>query len=430
MSLLPQLADVLTIAEVQSLADEKTFARGKAYFHEGAVSRLEQEEATVHAYVQGTHRYLVELGAGADGDLTYECNCPVGDDGIFCKHAVAVALSWLENSGEEVFRVDEAALAPTRRKRKTHEQLIHEYVSTLPEATLRDLVLEAVERDKALRDKLLFAARAANASDLPNMKTAVRQATRISRPLSWREAGAYGDRLMSLAAMLRQRLDSPHAAQVVELTELAIAGAEKSLEQIDDSGGDVMPAIQELVALHLEACTRIRPDPIKLADRLFRYQTEGVWDTYYNVLPAYAAPLGEAGIARYRERAQNEWNTLPALAIETDHRLAFDSHRMRLEQAMTSLAEHRRRCRCTHSHPIERPVKPLPLPAGGGTVRETCSIRRGPNLGESGAQLTGESLGPRAARFLHQRIFASSRVRACRRTCVAPFRIASERRGI
>jgi hypothetical protein len=107
-------------------------------------------------------------------------------------------------------------------------------------------MLEAAEHDMTLSDKLLFAARAANASDLPSMRTAVRPATRISRPLDWREASAYGDGLMSLATMLRQRLASPHAEQVVELAELAIAGAEKSLEQIDDSGGDVMPAIQEL----------------------------------------------------------------------------------------------------------------------------------------------------------------------------------------
>jgi len=52
------------------------------------------------------------------------------------------------------------------------------------------------------------------ASDLPGMKAAVRQATRMSRPLDWREAGAYGDGLMSLVDMLRQRLSGPHAAQV------------------------------------------------------------------------------------------------------------------------------------------------------------------------------------------------------------------------
>jgi uncharacterized Zn finger protein len=95
-SLLP---DVITLEEIQSLVDTKTFARGKAYFHEGAVSRLEERDGVLRANVRGTHRYSVELAVGDDGDLTYECDCPVGADGIFCKHAVAVALSWLENTG-------------------------------------------------------------------------------------------------------------------------------------------------------------------------------------------------------------------------------------------------------------------------------------------------------------------------------------------
>jgi uncharacterized Zn finger protein len=169
------LTDVITLAEVQSLADIKTFARGKSYFHEGLVSRLEQDDGVVRANVQGTHRYSVELGVGDDGELTYECDCPVGEDGIFCKHAVAVALSWLENAGEEVFHADEAELAKPRRKRKPYEQQIQEYVATLSEVALRELVLEAAERDVTPRDKLLFAARAANASDLPSMKTAVQR---------------------------------------------------------------------------------------------------------------------------------------------------------------------------------------------------------------------------------------------------------------
>jgi uncharacterized Zn finger protein len=262
------LHDVITLAEIRSLADLKTFARGKAYFHEGAVSRLDERDGVLRAYVNGTHRYRVELGAGDDDDLAYECNCPVGEDGIFCKHAVAVALSWLENTGEEVFHADESEPAKPRKTRKTYEELIRQYVATLSEDAVRNLLLEAVERDMTLRDKQLFAARAA-AADLPGMKTAVRQATRISRPLDWREAGAYGDGLMSLADMFRRRLAGPHAAQVVELAELAIAVAEKSLEQIDDSGGDVMSAIMELAAVHLEACRQTRPDPTKLAERVF-----------------------------------------------------------------------------------------------------------------------------------------------------------------
>lgn len=335
----PSFHDVITLVEVQSLADVKTFARGKAYFHDGLVSRLDERDGVLTANVRGTHRYNVELGVGEDGELTYECDCPVGGDGIFCKHAVAVALSWLENSGEEVFHPDEAKPAKPRKKRKTYEELISEYVATLKEDALRELLLEAVERDMNLRDKLLFAARTASASDLSGMKAAVREATRISRPLDWRESGAYGDGLMSLADMLRQRLDGPHAAQVVELAELAIAGAEKSLEQIDDSGGDAMPAIMELASVHLEACRRTEPDAVALAGRLFRFQTEGAWDTFYDVLPAYVGPLGDAGLRRYRELVKKGWDALPSLAPGNEFRRSFEPLRMRLERAMGSLAE-------------------------------------------------------------------------------------------
>jgi uncharacterized Zn finger protein len=341
MSESAKLAEVLTLAEVQSLTDTKTFARGKAYFHDGAVSRLEEHEGAVRANVRGTHRYRVELVVvdDDDGELAYDCSCPVGDDGVFCKHAVAVALSWLENSGEEVFHAEETTREKPRKKRKTYEEVVREYVATLEKDALRELLLEAVERDLTLRDKLLFAARAAGASDLPGMKAAVRQATRISRPLDWREAGAYGDSLMSLADMLRQRLAGAHAAQVVELSELAIADAEKSLEQIDDSDGDVTPAILELASVHLEACNLTKPDPVKLAERLFRLQTEGVWDTFYSVLPAYAKPLGEAGLGRYRELVSKAWDALPVLAPRNEFRHSFDSQRMKLEHAMGSLAE-------------------------------------------------------------------------------------------
>ena len=333
------LHKIITLAEIQSLAEPKTFALGKTYFHEGAVSRLDERDSVLRADVRGTHRYSIELGVDDDGEMTYECDCPAGADGIFCTHAVAVALSWLENSGEEVFHFEENEPAKPRKKRKTYEEQIREYVAALDKGSLQELLLEAVERDMTLRDKLLFAARAATASDLPGMKAAVRQATRISRPLDWRESGAYGDGLMSLADMLRRHLAGPNAAQVVELAELAIVGAEKSLEQIDDSGGDVMPAIIELASVHLAACQQTRPDAVKLAERLFRYQTEGVWDTFYDVLPAYAEPLGDAGLQRYRTLVESGWDGLPELAPSNEFRRSFEPLRMRLERAMEALAE-------------------------------------------------------------------------------------------
>lgn len=136
------LAAVITLADIQSVADLKTFARGKEYFLEGAVSRLDERDEVLNASVQGTHRYTVELGVSDDGELKYECSCPVGEDGVFCKHAVAVALSWLESSGEEVFHADETELPKSRKKRKTFEELIREYLATLDDDALRALLLK------------------------------------------------------------------------------------------------------------------------------------------------------------------------------------------------------------------------------------------------------------------------------------------------
>lgn len=60
------------------------------------------------------------------------------------------------------------------------------------------------------------------------------------------------------------------------LCELAIANAEKGLEQIDDSSGDVMPAIRQLAEMHGRACEQTNPDAVRLSERIFHFQMEGV----------------------------------------------------------------------------------------------------------------------------------------------------------
>ncbi len=335
MSASANLAETLTLAKVMSLTDTKTFARGKAYFHDGAVSRLQTGEHSVRANVRGTQSYAVEMRCDYGG-LVYYCNCPVGQSSAFCKHAVAVALSWLENSGAEVFQPDETERKKPRKKRKTYGETIEEYVATLDESALRRWLLEAVDRDVALRDKLLFAARSATANDLPALKTTVRQTTRVTRLLRWQEAREYADGLLSLADMLRLLLDGPYAANVMELAELAIEGAEKSLERIDDSGGYVIPALHELAAVHREACERTGPEPVALAERLYRLQREDQWGVFSDILPAYADALDDAGSSRYRELLGNDWDELPALGPGNE---SFDWRRLRLSTAMSALAE-------------------------------------------------------------------------------------------
>src|ERR1700694_1440720 len=326
------LVDVLDLRTIQKLADTGTLARGKAYFHDGAVGLLDADEYEVRATVQGTQCYRVRLAAGSDGELEYECNCRVGDDGTFCKHAVAVALSWLENAGEEVFEPSENESAKPRKKRKTHEEQIREYLETLDEGALREWLIEAADRDRGIRDKLLFAAKAKAGGDVSSLKSVVRQATRVSGFLDWRAAGDYADRVVDLAQMLEARVAGGDP-KLVEIIEQAIAQAEAALDHIDDSDGSVMPAIMQLREVHERACNNLNPNPVALAERLFRFQTTGDWDTFHSVLPSYARALGQAGLKRYRELVEAAWKQFPALGPEA-FRTHFDSGRYRVEHAM------------------------------------------------------------------------------------------------
>ena len=306
-----------------------------AYFHDGAVGLLDADEYEVRASVKGTQRYRVRLTAGTDGELEYECDCPVGDDGTFCKHAVAVALSWLENAGEEVFEPSENESAKPRKKRKTHDEQIREYLETLDEIALRGWLIEAADRDRGIRDKLLFSAKAAARGDVASLNSVVRQATRASGFVDWREAGDYADRLADLAQMLEARV-ADGDPKLVNIIEQAIAQAEDALGNIDDSDGSVMPAIMELREVHERACNNLNLDPVALAERLFRFQTTGDRDTFHSVLPSYERALGQSGFERYRELVEAAWKRFPALGPEA-FRTHFDSGRHRVEHAMEEL---------------------------------------------------------------------------------------------
>ena len=80
---------------MRRIAGARSFERGEDYFASGQVRALAEHEEAITAKVLGTREYRVKLWV-EDGDLEFSCTCPVGTDGAFCKHCVAVGLAWLE----------------------------------------------------------------------------------------------------------------------------------------------------------------------------------------------------------------------------------------------------------------------------------------------------------------------------------------------
>jgi uncharacterized Zn finger protein len=87
-------ASILHRDVVAKLAGERAFTRGQSYFRDGRVVDLVRRDASLSGQVRGSTTYAVRLWVG-ESNLAFSCTCPQGQESVFCKHAVAVALAWI-----------------------------------------------------------------------------------------------------------------------------------------------------------------------------------------------------------------------------------------------------------------------------------------------------------------------------------------------
>jgi uncharacterized Zn finger protein len=135
------LASLLDRRSLRRLAGDVTFDRGAVYSSEGRVGDLVIEGDRLLASVSGRKRYRVRLWPERDG-LGHSCTCPVGEEGLMCKHCVAVGLAWRT---KPAVRVD-ATVAEIRAR-----------LDELPREGLTELLLEQALLDDGLRRRLLLA---------------------------------------------------------------------------------------------------------------------------------------------------------------------------------------------------------------------------------------------------------------------------------
>jgi len=122
------------------MADAGSLERGADYVARGRVHGLVHDGEVVVAEVVGSRRYRVRLWV-EDDELAHACTCPVGEDGRFCKHCVAVGLTWVDA------RTSAAAAQPSLADLRAH-------LSTLSSEALVELLMEHAAADASLRRRL------------------------------------------------------------------------------------------------------------------------------------------------------------------------------------------------------------------------------------------------------------------------------------
>ena len=128
--------DAITEETIQANATEKSFERGEGYYRVGMVESVIRRGDRLFARVHGSGWDVIyNTGIFLDtNDFTASCSCPY-DWGGYCKHIVAVALTYIRDAGVIEERPP-----------------LEETLSGMDADELRALALRMVERNPRMAD--------------------------------------------------------------------------------------------------------------------------------------------------------------------------------------------------------------------------------------------------------------------------------------
>ena len=129
----------ITEAAIRAKVTAKSFARGEAYYCQGAVESATRRGSQLFAAVQGSEWEPYRVGVAiTDGDFTASCTCPYDWEG-YCKHIVATLLTYI--NPDDGHSVPIATATP-----------IADLLAGLDAPALRTLVHRLIAADPALAD--------------------------------------------------------------------------------------------------------------------------------------------------------------------------------------------------------------------------------------------------------------------------------------
>ncbi|GMQ83687.1 MAG: SWIM zinc finger family protein [Gammaproteobacteria bacterium] len=310
------LSKVLTTNRVRRWAGSRSYGRGEDYFHGEHVSDLKAVKGRITATVYGTYPYRVMLWDEGDS-IGYDCDCPVGQGGDFCKHCVATALAWLEK------RTPAGKTGKGKGRKKADKGLtmkdVRAWLLLQEKESLVDMLVEAADYDSQLSGTLMLKAAVAKGVNLVTYRKVLDQAIGIDGFIDYHDMYEYWRGVDSAIDGVDELLKSGHAAAVVELSEYALHCLEGAMNNAMDDGemGMLQHRLEEL---HLKACRKAKPDPEALAERLFDWELTGEWGTFWDAGNTHGRVMGKNGMRRYHELAEAEWDKVKPLQPGDDTR--------------------------------------------------------------------------------------------------------------
>ncbi|WP_170931908.1 SWIM zinc finger family protein [Brachybacterium massiliense] len=306
-------------------AGDVLFRRGLQYAGQGRAVLVAAGSRSAVAMVMGNHEYTVRLSV-ATGGLTGSCTCPFAEDQPICKHIVAAALLWLEDSDPSVA---EPAAGPAPQVPDLREFLLAQDREWLAEQ-----LLALAQDDPSLHPQLLIAAGAdpEDSIDEDAVRGQLLASLETGGYVSYYEAHDFftgiGDALDSIEELLE--LGAPRAA--ARLALLALDGFEGLLCGVDDSDGGLSVVCSRAEEIHLRASQAVPGDPRELARDLARRALTSDLEVFSDAAEQYRDLLGAEGLEELRDAVEERWRTLGD--EDRAHRYQVAGQRERIAEAI------------------------------------------------------------------------------------------------
>ena len=339
------LAALLDITAVVALAGPRSFERGVDYQAQGRVGALTVSDDAIDATVIGTDPYSVRIAA-QNGRIISFCSCPMGDAGAFCKHCVALALAWIEPAAGLIWGGDaDRRRPPSEPLERTDDWAddpsdgsVEAFLGDLDRDSLVELIVTEMAHDEALDARIRLRATAASDPGVRGLGAALDRATTVHGFLDYGAVPTFASDVEAVADTIEAIIDDGHAAAAIDLAERGLRSIESTIELADDSDGLLGDLLRRFEEIHLAACTVAHPDPVELAQRLFRWELHGDWDVFRGAAERYADVLREAGLTEYRRLAEVEWDKVPKRG-PGDDRYRFETEGSQAEFNVTYMME-------------------------------------------------------------------------------------------
>ncbi len=296
----------LTESMIRAGASPESFARGKEYFRNDAISNAAIQGNTLSADCAGTSApyYRVRVELDDAGIRSADCSCPY-EYGGYCKHIVALLLHYLHQPKDFVVRP-----AP------------QDLLADLSRDDLIVIVTKLLEREPDLYDFVqgLIAAPSAKKSNKRAKKVDAevyrRQVRNIMHSLDGMRAseaywhvGGLANQLRDVVESARKFLDANDAETALEILLVILEEAGGSIEYIDDSDGELGSFMSELGEPLAEAILSLELSEVERARLVER-------------LNKVSKHLGDYGmddaLPMALQAAQYGWNETPPESDETE----------------------------------------------------------------------------------------------------------------